>query len=317
MPTTPQSADLPGRTDSEDFERLFHLSLDLLCIASFDGYFKRLNSAWEKTLGYSIEELMSVPYTEFVHPDDRASTLAEAEKLTQGSQVISFENRYRCRDGSYRWLLWSSSPSSDQQRVYAVARDITSRKRAEQRLAADLPSKVKIASLDKIDFLIANALRAGSSFLQAIEMVVRETRPPISLEFGRVIREVKPGIVLTHSPQDYMEDHTNTCRLVTTAAFALGGTRRIPTARPLAPVDVRGQRPHHAQVAVALVVVQALHLHIRGGLAFDLVELLAEDDDWVFQDGLDQREHDQRVIGLLRIDERNGLEQIQRQFLVH
>jgi PAS domain S-box-containing protein len=136
MPTTRQHADLPERTDHEDFERLFHLSLDLLCIAGFDGYFKRLNSAWEITLGYSIEELMSVPYTEFVHPDDRTATLDEAEKLTQGSKVISFENRYRCRDGSYRWLLWSSSPSPDQQRVYAVARDITSRKRAEQRLTA-------------------------------------------------------------------------------------------------------------------------------------------------------------------------------------
>jgi len=136
MPKIRQPADSPARTDREDFERLFHLSLDLLCIAGFDGYFKRLNSAWENTLGYTLDELMSTPYSDFVHPDDRAATLAEAEQLNRGKHTISFENRYRSRDGSYRWLLWSATSAADRQRVYAVARDITARKRAEQRLAA-------------------------------------------------------------------------------------------------------------------------------------------------------------------------------------
>ncbi len=178
MPPRRQPADLPERTDREDFERLFHLSLDLLCIAGFDGCFKRLNSAWEKTLGYTAEELMSVPYTEFVHPDDRAATLAEAEKLTRGSQTVSFENRYRSRDGSYRWLLWSASPASDRQRVYAVARDITSRKRAEQRLAAG--------------YSLTRVLEESPSLPDAAPHILRALCDTLDLEAG-VFWHAEPG----------------------------------------------------------------------------------------------------------------------------
>ncbi|HVB34543.1 MAG TPA: response regulator [Patescibacteria group bacterium] len=127
---------LPPSQTREDFERLFQPSIELLCIVGFDGYFKRLNPAWEKTLGYSAEELMGAPYLAFVHPDERALTAAEAAKLSTGLPSVSFENRYRCRDGSFKWLLWSARPDADQQRIFASACDITPRKRAEQRLAA-------------------------------------------------------------------------------------------------------------------------------------------------------------------------------------
>jgi len=118
----------------EELDLMFTLSIDMLCVAGFDGYYKRLNPAWEKTLGYSKEELFAKPYVEFVHPEDREITLKEGEKLALGRDVIFFENRYICRDGSYRWLAWTATPWKEQQLIFAAARDITERKRAEEDL---------------------------------------------------------------------------------------------------------------------------------------------------------------------------------------
>src|SRR5260370_6559891 len=112
---------------SNDLEHLFDLSLDMSCIAGFDGYFKRLNPAWERVLGFTKGELLSKPYLDFVHPDDRAITLAEAAKIETGAKTLFFRNRYLCRDGSYRWLSWHAVPFPEQQLIYAVGRDITER----------------------------------------------------------------------------------------------------------------------------------------------------------------------------------------------
>ena len=123
------------RLVERELDQLFNLSLDLFCIAGFDGYFKRINPAWEKTLGIPKEELLSRPYLDFVHPDDREATLGEAKSMGEGIVTFSFENRYRCGDGTYVWLLWNATPSSDHKLIFAVARDITLRKRAERRMA--------------------------------------------------------------------------------------------------------------------------------------------------------------------------------------
>jgi PAS domain S-box-containing protein len=118
-----------------DLDRFFALSIDMLCIAGFDGYFKHVNPAWESTLGWTVDELTTKPWTDFVHPDDLESTIAEAAKQTErGLEVISFENRYLAKDGSYHWLLWSSRPSPEHGEMHAIARDITERKQAEAAL---------------------------------------------------------------------------------------------------------------------------------------------------------------------------------------
>ena len=112
--------------------RFFALSIDMLCIAHFSGYFIRLNPAWEKTLGFSREELQSKPMFDFVHPDDRERTLAQNRKVRMGGQAHAFENRYICKNGSYKWLLWNATADVDHQLIYSVARDITERKQAEE-----------------------------------------------------------------------------------------------------------------------------------------------------------------------------------------
>ncbi|WP_394752843.1 PAS domain S-box protein [Crenothrix sp.] len=115
----------------EDSLRFFTLSQEPLCIAGFDGYFKTLNKAWEKRLGYTIAELLAKPFIEFVHPDDREATQAEVQKLINGGHSPNFQNRYLCKNGTYRWLSWSVTTVIREQLFYGSARDITTRKHTE------------------------------------------------------------------------------------------------------------------------------------------------------------------------------------------
>jgi PAS domain S-box-containing protein len=113
-------------------DRFFDLSIDLLCFLDFSGYFRRLNPAWERTLGFTRQELMSKRFIEFVHPDDRERTLDQNRRVRAGGQALHFENRYVCKDGSYRWLLWNAAPDTSRSVIYSVARDVTERKRADE-----------------------------------------------------------------------------------------------------------------------------------------------------------------------------------------
>lgn len=123
------------RLREEERDHFFRLALDLFCVADFDGYFKAVNPAWERTIGYTADELLAEPFVNFVHPDDRSATLAELGRIAAGAKTLSFENRYRCKNGSYRWLLWSAISVPERGACYAVARDITERKRVEEALA--------------------------------------------------------------------------------------------------------------------------------------------------------------------------------------
>ena len=118
----------------EDLDRFFKLSLDMFGIATFDGYFVRANPAWETILGYSEDEVRASPFMDFVHPDDKEATEKAMSVITTGEQIIGFENRYRAKDGSYKRLQWASAPFTHQGLIYAVARDVTDRRAAEEAL---------------------------------------------------------------------------------------------------------------------------------------------------------------------------------------
>lgn len=120
-----------------ELQTFFDASLDLFCIAATDGTFKRINSAFTETLGYSKRFLLSKPFVEFVHPDDVAATLAELEKLAQGAVTVNFENRYRCKDKSYKWLSWTCRPDAETGLLYATARDLTAYKENKRSFPAN------------------------------------------------------------------------------------------------------------------------------------------------------------------------------------
>jgi len=161
------------RQKSKELDQFFKVSIDLFCIANTDGYFLRLSPAWERTLGYSRKELMAQRFLDFVHPGDLVGTQGAISTLASQQKVVDFENRYRCKDGTYRWLEWSSAPLG--KLIFAVARDVTERKRAEEalkerlqfeQLISDLSARLINLPSEKLDGEIEYALKVVLEFFQ-------------------------------------------------------------------------------------------------------------------------------------------------------
>ena len=125
-------------------DKIFTHSVDMLTIAGYDGYLKVVNPAWERTLGWSEQELLSKPWVHFVHPDDVGATENAKVNIIDGNEVVHFENRYLCKDGAYKWLSWRAFPYSQEQIMFSVARDVTDSKAIESALRE---SETKFRSL--------------------------------------------------------------------------------------------------------------------------------------------------------------------------
>jgi len=179
----------------EELDRYFLLALDMFCIAGADGYFKRLNPAWEKTLGFTVEELLAKPYLDFIHPDDREATAGQAEKQSRGEEVLSFANRYRCKDGSYKWLSWSATPVIDQGLIYAVARDITELKKMQDALTqakeeAERSNKFKDQFLSTMSHELRTPLNAVLGFS---DLLTEEHYGPLNERQKRYLDHIQKG----------------------------------------------------------------------------------------------------------------------------
>jgi PAS domain S-box-containing protein len=180
----------------EERDRFFSVSLDLFCVAGFDGYFKSLNPAWEATLGYGTEELLSRPYLEFIHPEDRESTAEAArQQVEEGKIILEFENRYRSKDGSYRWLSWRSLPVPDAKLIHATARDVTERKQAEEALRrakeeAERTSRFKDQFLSTMSHELRTPLNAVLGFSELLE---DERYGPLNERQRRYLNHIQNG----------------------------------------------------------------------------------------------------------------------------
>jgi PAS domain S-box-containing protein len=166
-------------------EAFFAQSLDMLSTAGVDGYFRRVSPGFQ-VLGYSEEELLTTPFIELVHPDDVASTLAEVEKLKLGVKTLHFENRYRCKDGTYRWISWVSSPTPEGT-LYGTGRDVTERKRAEVELNA-LNER-----LQDLNESLTRTLKERDVLLQEIHHRVKNNLQVICSLISLQLRKLEPG----------------------------------------------------------------------------------------------------------------------------
>ncbi len=128
-------ADISSRVEAEEErDRLFNLSIDMLAVWGYDGALHQVNPAWVRVLGWSRDELMGQPMTFFIHPDDQDATRNAFESLFRGQPLEELDMRFRCRNGTYLWLSWSSFPYPDREVVFSVVKDITHNKMAERKL---------------------------------------------------------------------------------------------------------------------------------------------------------------------------------------
>ena len=191
----------------EDQDQFFNISLDLLCVANTDGYFLRLNPPWEKALGYTRQELMASRFFDFVHPEDLAKTQEAVSALKSQQKLIRFENRYPCKDGTYRWLEWTATPVGNL--IYAAARDVTEKRLAQlaleerlrfEQLLSDLSARMVDVSPDHVDSEIECGLKQILEFFQVDRVGLVRTLPGKSayqithVVYGEDVPPVPAGI---------------------------------------------------------------------------------------------------------------------------
>ena len=185
------------KSKETEINNFFHLSLEIMCVANLDGYFKRINPSFARILGYTTQELLTQPFISFVHPDDKDNTLQAVQQLSEEKEVAGFENRYRCQDGSYRWFKWMAA--SYQGLIYATAHDLTEQKLArelqDRQLAAMETATNGIAILNENKFIYVNQAHLDMfGYSQAKELLGQSWRilyePERLVQFDREILPV-------------------------------------------------------------------------------------------------------------------------------
>ncbi len=175
----------------QSLDKLFDASLDFMCIAGTDGYFRRINPSWTELLGYTEEELLSRPYIEFVHSDDVEATLEEVARLSGGADCFNFENRYCAKDGTYYWMQWSARCDVERGLMYGTARNIDELKAASQ-LLEDAKEAAEAATRAKSEFLanLSHEVRTPmNGIIGMTDLVLRTDLKPEQQQYLRSVHD--------------------------------------------------------------------------------------------------------------------------------
>ena len=252
------------RRAQRDVERIFELSLDLLAIIGFDGQYRAVNPAFQRTLGYSPQELLFRPYSDFVHPEDLESSREAFADVVVGKEITQFENRFICADGSERWLEWSARPVPDQRVIYGIARDVTERRRVDAELreaqrtaearGAELHVRVEEqAALRRVATLVAR----GVSSTTILDAVAAEVSGLLRTEATSLLRFEPDGAATVLAIRGEMVADTPV------------GTRFTPDAEGVAAAVLRTGRPARTETCgdvPGVVAARARELGIRSGV---------------------------------------------------
>jgi PAS domain S-box-containing protein len=204
---SPASTDADARAGRlEDLEHLFDLSLDLLCISGLDGYFRRLNPSWTRALGWTEQEFLSRPVFDLLHPDDLEATTHARAGLAEGIPLVGLTNRYRCKDGTYRWLEWRSVSAPARGLVYAAARDVTARREAEEAEAKfhrQLIVTDRLVSVGTLAAGVAHEINNPLSYVIAhLDLAMEELRelalPARTKELVEMLAQARAGADRVH-----------------------------------------------------------------------------------------------------------------------
>jgi len=206
-----KSNNLPPDTESTyALEPFFELSADLLCIAGFDGFFKKINPAVPKTLGYDREELFSRPINEFVHPEDQKITDLYRDKLRENVPLLNFENRYVTKDGDIVWLSWTSMPSPEKELVYAIAKDVTHKKQVEKKRNSLITNLTQInKNLKQVTYATSHDLRTPVSNLVSVFRLLDVSRieDKETIEFIKMLKDATNNLRTTLN--NYVDELTH------------------------------------------------------------------------------------------------------------